>query len=68
MIIGLEVIVLLFSVTYGGNFLLYRFFKKKQEIQGLEKWAIVFGINMLILLLDSALVVFAVLIEKGAML
>lgn len=66
MIIGLEVIVLLISVTYGGNFLLYRFFKRKQEIQGLEKLAILFGINMLILLLDSALIVFAVLIEKGA--
>lgn len=66
MIIGLEVIALLISVTYGGNFLLYRFFKRKQEIQGLEKLAILFGINMLILLLDSALVVFAVLIEKGA--
>lgn len=66
MIIGLEVIALLISVTYGGNFLLYRFFKRKQEIQGLEKLAILFGINMLILLLDSALIVFAVLIEKGA--
>lgn len=44
------------------------FLRKKKEIQGLEKWAIIFGINMLILLLDSALVVFAVLIEQGAML
>ncbi|WP_236674562.1 hypothetical protein [Enterococcus sp. BWR-S5] len=66
MIIGIEVMFLLIGVTYGGNFLLYRFFKRKQEIQGMEKLAILFGINMLILLLDSALIVLAVLIEKGA--
>lgn len=66
MIIDIEVVLLLIIVTYGGNFLLYTFFKKKREIQGMEKLAIIFGINMLILLLDSALIVMAVLIEKGA--
>lgn len=66
MIIGIEVVVALIAVTYGGNFLLYRFFKRKKGIQGVEKLAIIFGVNMLILLLDSALIVLGVLMEKGS--
>ncbi|MGC6767324.1 hypothetical protein ACYSNR_03850 [Enterococcus sp. LJL128] len=66
MIVGVELVMVLLIVTYGGNFFLYRLLKAKKQIQGLEKLAIICGVNMLILLFDGAFIVIAALIRQGS--
>ncbi|MCB5952086.1 hypothetical protein LI951_08415 [Enterococcus sp. BWT-B8] len=63
MLIGIEIIGLLMVVVYGGNYFLYRSLQKKTQIEGLEKLAIFFGINMLILLFSGSVIVFTLLVQ-----
>lgn len=49
----LELVIMLTVFTYGSNFILYLILKGKEKIKGLEKLAILFGVNMTILLLDG---------------
>ena len=60
MLVDIEILVFLTVIIYGGNFLLFKKLKTSQ-IAGLEKLAMIFGINMLLLLFSGGLVVIALL-------
>lgn len=48
-----ELVVFLTIFTYGSNFILYSFLKGKRGMDLLEKAAIVFGVDMSVLLLNG---------------
>ena len=49
----IKLVMVLTIFTYGSNFILYLILRTKEKIQGIEKLAIIFGVNMTIFLLDG---------------